>query len=193
MVTREVSKYQDKIITIPNILSFFRVCLIPFFVWLYTFKESYFWAAVILFVSAVTDVVDGIIARKFNMISDLGKVFDPIADKVTQFVTLVCLAERFKYMIIPLSIMAIKEIFTGITSLVVINRSDEVHGAVWHGKLTTVLLYSTMILHIIWWGIPPLVSNVSITLSISMMIFSGVLYISRNFAILKDCKEQKNS
>lgn len=75
--------YQKKILTIPNILSFFRLCLIPVIIWLYTEKQDYFWTLLVLLLSAVTDIVDGIIARKCNMISDFGKAFDPIADKLT--------------------------------------------------------------------------------------------------------------
>ena len=78
------NKYKNKILTIPNILSFFRLCLIPVIVWLYIGRENYFWTLVILIPSGITDIVDGIIARKCNMISDFGKAFDPIADKLTQ-------------------------------------------------------------------------------------------------------------
>ena len=81
MATDGTNTYQKKIITIPNILSFFRLCLIPVIVWLYTVKQDYLWTLLILLLSAITDIVDGIIARKFNMISDFGKAFDPVADK----------------------------------------------------------------------------------------------------------------
>lgn len=74
------SGYKNKILTIPNVLSFFRLCLIPIIVWLYISKEDYFWTLMVLLFSGLTDVVDGIIARKCNMISDFGKAFDPIAD-----------------------------------------------------------------------------------------------------------------
>src|SRR5699024_12022303 len=69
---------QSKILTIPNLLSFFRLCLIPVFMWLYCVDRNYLWTGIILIISGLTDTVDGIIARKFNMISDLGKVLDPI-------------------------------------------------------------------------------------------------------------------
>ena len=96
------SKYKDKILTIPNILSFFRICLIPVIVWLYIGKEDYSLTLIILILSGFTDVVDGIIARKCNMISDFGKAFDPIADKLTQAAMLCCLVVRFQHMMIPL-------------------------------------------------------------------------------------------
>ena len=85
---------QSRILTIPNLLSFFRLCLIPVFMWLYCVEKNYLWTGIILILSGLTDTVDGIIARKFNMISDLGKVLDPIADKLTQAAMLFCLLTR---------------------------------------------------------------------------------------------------
>ena len=78
------SKYEKKIVTIPNILSFFRICLLPVIVWLYGVENNYVWAGYILILSGVTDMADGYIARHFHMISNLGKILDPIADKLTQ-------------------------------------------------------------------------------------------------------------
>ena len=66
-------KYKHKIITIPNVLSFFRLLLIPVIVWLYIVKKDPIWTMAILALSSITDIVDGIIARKCNMISDFGK------------------------------------------------------------------------------------------------------------------------
>lgn len=191
MEKNQTSKYQHKVVTVPNILSFFRLCLIPVFVWLYSIKDEYSAATAVLFLSGATDIVDGFIARRFNMISDFGKALDPVADKLTQIVTLFCLCSRFRYMMIPLIILIVKEVFSGIVSLIAINRSDEVQGAVWHGKLTTVLLYSTIVLHIIWWGLPSFISNISILLCGGMLIFSGVLYAIRNFTIIKKCSKEK--
>ncbi|MDD4773665.1 MAG: CDP-alcohol phosphatidyltransferase family protein [Eubacteriales bacterium] len=71
---------ESRVITIPNILSFFRICLIPVIVWLYIVKENSIWAGYLLILSGVTDIIDGFIARNFHMISNLGKVLDPIAD-----------------------------------------------------------------------------------------------------------------
>ena len=74
-MSNKVSKdYQDKIITIPNVLSFFRLCLIPLIIWLYCFKREYVLTILVYGVSGLTDVIDGAIARKFNKISNFGKI-----------------------------------------------------------------------------------------------------------------------
>ena len=73
--------------TIPNILSCFRIVLIPVFVWQYINvpdDQIALWPILILILSGITDILDGFIARRFNMISDLGKMLDPVADKMTR-------------------------------------------------------------------------------------------------------------
>ena len=179
------SRYKNKILTIPNVLSFFRLCLIPIIVWLYISKEDYFWTLMVLSLSGLTDVVDGIIARKCNMISDFGKVFDPIADKLTQAAMLCCLVVRFNYMLIPLGMLVIKEVVTGITALISIKKTEQVEGAVWHGKLTTVVLYLMMAVHLVWFNIPTTVSLIMVGVCIGIMIMSFIMYSVRNIKAIK--------
>lgn len=180
------AKYQNKIITIPNILSFFRLCLIPVIVWLYCFKRDYFRTTLVLLLSGVTDIADGIIARKFSMISNFGKAFDPVADKLTQISVLFCLVTRFKFMLVPLILLVIKEIFAAVSGLIAIKKTGKVVGAVWHGKINTVLLYAVMIVHVIWFDIPALFSDILISLCIAMIIISWVLYGIQNIKRIKN-------
>lgn len=179
------SRYKNKILTVPNVLSFFRLCLIPIIVWLYISKEDYFQTLMVLLLSGLTDVVDGIIARKCNMISDFGKAFDPIADKLTQAAMLCCLVVRFNYMLIPLGMLVIKEIVTGITALISIKKTEQVEGAVWHGKLTTVVLYLMMAVHLVWFNIPTTVSLIMVGMCIGIMIMSFIMYSVRNIKAIK--------
>ena len=173
-----------KLWTIPNLLSFFRLCLIPVMVWLYTVRENYIFTMLVLVLSGITDVADGIIARNLNMVSDFGKAFDPIADKLTQVAMMFCLVTRFPWMILPLVLMVIKELFTGITGLLTIRKTGKVEGAVWHGKVTTVLLYTMMGIHLVWFAIPPLLSGFLIGISTGMMLLSAVGYGIRNIKML---------
>ena len=182
---------QSRILTIPNLLSFFRLCLIPVFMWLYCVEKNYLWTGIILIISGLTDTVDGIIARKFNMISDLGKVLDPIADKVTQAAMLFCLLTRFPLMIAPLALMVVKEFFMGVTGLLVIQKTGKVFGADWHGKVNTWLLYAMMILHVFWYNIPDIVSKVLIGICVVMMLISLVLYGRHNLKALKETEPEK--
>ena len=182
------NKYKDKILTIPNILSFFRICLIPVIVWLYIGKEDYLLTLIILILSGITDVVDGIIARKCNMISDFGKAFDPIADKLTQAAMLCCLVSRFSHMMIPLGILVVKEVFTGITALISIKKTDKVEGADWHGKLTTVSLYLMMGIHLLWCKIPTSASLIMVGMCVGIMLMSFIMYSVRNIKAIQSVK-----
>lgn len=176
---------QGRIITIPNILSFFRICLLPVLVWLYCVERNDLWTMLVLLLSGATDLADGFIARKFHMVSDLGKVLDPIADKLTQGVMLACLIVRFPLMAVPFSLMLVKEMFMGITGLLAIRRTGKVFGARWHGKAATCLLYFTVILHVAWPGIPAAASGISIAACVLMMAVSLIYYAIDNIKALR--------
>lgn len=182
-----------KIFTIPNVMSLFRIALIPFFMYLYINHRDNS-AFCILVLSGLTDVVDGFIARKFNMISAVGKALDPISDKLTQCAMLYCLLTRFKAMWVPFILLIIKELFAGVAAFLAIRSTGEVHGADWHGKLTTLSLYAMMSLHILWPSMPPLLSNLLIGACVVLMVMSTVLYSIRNLGMfLKIKREEKDA
>lgn len=178
-------KKQNQILTIPNLMSFFRLCLIPLIIWLYHGKHMYGLAALALVVSGITDVADGYVARHFNMVSDFGKALDPVADKLTQFSMLVCLAVRFQWIMVPVVLIFLKEVTTGILKMVVIRKTGVVEGAEWHGKLTTVLLYLTIFIHIVWYDIPKTWSVALTVVCTAMMLISFILYGVHNVKMLK--------
>lgn len=189
--TDRASKYEKRIITIPNIFSFFRICLIPVLVWLYGVEHDYMWAGYILILSGITDMVDGYIARHFHMVSNLGKILDPIADKLTQGVMLMCLVMRFPLMIVPFVLLIAKEIYMSVSGILVIQRTGIVCGAAWHGKATTCFLYGTMILHVFWHEITPMVSAVCIIACAALIGVSFVLYAIRNAKLLKSSVQKR--
>ncbi|MDO4483497.1 MAG: CDP-alcohol phosphatidyltransferase family protein [Clostridia bacterium] len=179
MSTNSPNPYQHKIITIPNLISLFRLLLIPLFAWLYM-KGEYAWTVAVLGISGLSDIADGIIARKCNMTSDLGKVLDPVADKLTQFVMMLCLLTRFPSMRTPLIVLIVREITNALTGAMVIRKTGMVLGAEWHGKAATVMIYIMMLTHVIWYSIPVNVSGLLCTLATLMIIISLVLYTRRN-------------
>lgn len=185
-------KYYNKILTVPNVLSFFRLALIPVIIWLYIAKGEYVLTAGLIVLSGATDVIDGFIARRFNMVSALGKALDPVADKLTQCAMLICLVFRFPLMLLPLGLLVVKELFSGITGLVIIKQSGKVYSALWHGKATTVLLYVLLLTHVLWTNIPQALSEVMILATLSMMIISFILYGTRNLALIKAAKTGVN-
>lgn len=184
---------KNQVLTIPNILSFFRLALIPVIVWLYVFENSAEWTTVVFLISGLTDIADGFIARQFNMVSDFGKAIDPLADKLTQLVMLFCLMTRFPLIILPITVMIIKEVGAFVLRLIVYKKTERVDSADWHGKANTVLLYAIMLLHILWVNIPVEISTVCIVATTAMMIFSSTLYSVAGAKILIDHQRSNRS
>lgn len=114
---------KEELFTIPNILTYIRLIAIPFFVWMmaeYAVDKDalkYLWAGIGIFVFAeITDVCDGYIARRFNQISDIGKILDPIADKALQCIAMLMLCICGNLHWIFAVVIIVKEIYMGITS-----------------------------------------------------------------------------
>lgn len=124
---------KSRVLTVPNLLSAFRLLLVPVIVWLYCGEENYPLTACALLLSGATDIADGFIARRFHMVSDLGKVLDPVADKLTQAAALACLLTRFPAVWWLLGVLMGKEIIMASMGIFVIRRTGVVHGAEWHG------------------------------------------------------------
>ena len=182
------------VFTIPNILSMIRICLIPFIVWYYfdtTIEYNLLIVMGLVMVSGLTDVVDGFIARRFNMISEVGKILDPIADKLTQASVVFCLCTKHTVLIPLVIIIVIKELFMLIGTLVILNDVDaETPYARWWGKLATVLLYAIMVLVIIsdYFGgfIPDIVITFLSSVAIAFVFFAFLSYL--NIFFKKDNK-----
>ena len=177
-----------KILTIPNLLSAFRILLIPVIAYLYCVKGRSDLTFYVLLLSGATDIVDGFIARRFHMISDLGKALDPIADKLTQAVVILCLAFTYPAMAVLLVILLVKELIMGILGLVVLKKTGSVHGAKWHGKLTTCLIDTAMAAHILCSSMPSAVSYGLIGLCIASIAASLILYTIGYQALLTEAK-----
>ena len=144
-----IKDWKKEVFTIPNMLSLFRLVLIPIYVVIYlnaTELREYFIAAAILAVSCLTDMIDGKIARHFNMISTLGKILDPIADKATQFTLTLCLSIKYPVLRFVLVLFVIKEGFQGIVGLVNLKRGKILPGALMAGKVCTTILFISLIL-----------------------------------------------
>lgn len=175
---------RKQLFTIPNLLSLLRLCMIPLIIWLYCTQKNYALTAVVLVLSGLTDMVDGYIARRFNMVTDLGKALDPVADKLTQASVMFCLLSRFRMMLVPLLLLIFKEVCNGVMSLVVIKKTGKVCGADWHGKVCTWLLYAMMFVHIVWFDISREWTTALIGICVIMMTFSFALYMVRNYKML---------
>ncbi len=181
-------------LTIPNFLSLIRLLMIPLIIWLYVGKKDYNLTAVVIVLSGLTDIVDGFIARTFNMVSDVGKVLDPIADKLTQAALMFCLASRYKLLWVPIVIFIIKESFMLLFGYITLEVTDKINSARWYGKVNTVVLYSVMTALIFFPDIKPDVASFLIGFCVAVMLVALILYISFYIGILTEHskKNQEN-
>ena len=129
---------------IPNILTIIRFILIPF-IYISVLSKHYLAALIIFSISALTDILDGYIARKYNYITDIGKLIDPLADKLTQISLLLSLAILGLLPWWIFAIVFIKELVLVISASVLYSRKDVVVYSKWYGKLATTLFYLAIV------------------------------------------------
>ena len=182
-------KIKEEFFTIPNMLSILRLLLIPVIVYLYCFKKDTTWTLILVIFSSLTDVVDGFIARRFNMITDFGKFIDPVADKATQLTVFFCLVTRYPLMLLPFIVLLVKELSSLALRLWVYKKTELVEGAHWHGKMSTTIVIVIIISHLIWPEMHPSISEFMIYFSTIFMVYSGILYALESFDMLKNGKK----
>ena len=169
--------------SIPNILSYFRLMLIPLFIVLYV-QEDFTEALITLAASGLSDILDGRIARKYDMVTDLGKVLDPVADKLTQCAMMLCVAMRYPAMWWLLGLHVVKELIMLVMGWYVLKRTDTVNSAIWAGKLCTGVIYAVMMLHVILPHLPQPVSVGCTIVCAGLIVLSLIVYTARYVKIL---------
>lgn len=191
---------------IPNILTITRFLLIPLII-MFAIENDYVAVVIVLTISGITDILDGFIARKFNFVSDFGKLIDPLADKATQISILVTLALKS---IIPLWIIVIVVIkeFLMVAGASFLYGKELVVSSKWYGKLSTVLFYVAIVssMVILYWNgtivakydsMPrlPEFATYIYYLAIIATIFSFVMYIKAFYVkdYVKDAIKQEDS
>ena len=167
---------KKQILTIPNLLSVVRIALIPVIVWLYSYEKNYYAAIGVIVLSAATDIVDGWIARRFNMISDFGKALDPLADKLTQAALLLCLLSEYRLMWGLIVVFVLCEITKFTLGIIIAKKHDEVNGAKWYGKANTVIIYTTMMALILFPQMNDVLANTLLLFCGAVMIIAHTLY-----------------
>lgn len=130
--------------SIPNIISLLRICLVPVFTALYL-QGRVMQAMAVLLLCAASDVLDGAIARRFNMVTELGKVLDPVADKLIQAAMMLCAASVTPSVWLLLGMHVLREAALSLLGLHVLRVTGRVYGARWYGKLCTAAIYAVMI------------------------------------------------
>lgn len=168
-------KSRNKNLTVPNALSVLRIVIVPFFAWSFLNGQLVV-AAALLVLSGLSDMFDGLIARKFNQITELGKILDPFADKLTQGVVAFCLAVRFPMIGPVLGLFIAKELLMLCCALVLLKKHKRPGGAKWYGKVATVLFYVSVCVIVVMDGLQLAPSPaVFYGVSFFMLIVTGIM------------------
>ncbi len=179
-----IKDWKKEIFTVPNLLSIFRLVLIPIYVAIYLNAQStadYYLAAGILAVSCLTDLIDGKIARHFHMISALGKLLDPVADKATQFTLIICLTMKYRVLWYLVGLFIIKEGFQLIAGGISYRRGKVLKGALLSGKICTTILFVSLILMVMLPDLSVKAVNIIAVVDALFMLAAFIDYIIAYF------------
>lgn len=174
-----IKDWKKDLFTVPNMLSLFRLLLIPVYMVIYLGAEDvtdHFIAAGILAVSCLTDMFDGKIARHFNMISTVGKILDPLADKATQFSLIVCLALKYPPLLSLVCLFVVKESFQLIAGILTLRSGKMLDGALISGKICTTVLFISLILMVLFPTLKPLYVHIIIVVDGLVMLIAFIDY-----------------
>ncbi len=179
-----IKNWKKEIFTIPNVLSFFRLALIPVYMVIYfnaDGPEDYYLSAGILAVSCLTDLIDGKIARHFNMMSTVGMILDPIADKATQFTLIICLASQYPVLWHLVVLFVIKESFQLIAGGITLRKGKILDGALLPGKICTTVLFVSLIVMVMIPNMENWIVRLIVLLDAAFMVISFVSYVLAYF------------
>jgi cardiolipin synthase len=167
-----------KFFMIPNIITTFRLFLVPLFAYLMLVYDSIFGACIVFVISGVSDVIDGIIARKCNMITDTGKVYDPLVDKLMQLTVIFAFAARDFIPLWVLIIIMAKELAMIAAGLVLYVKKIIVQ-ARWFGKLSTVVFYAVILMLVVFKDASVQFTTALLSVLVATILFSALAYFAQ--------------
>lgn len=178
---------------LPNKITMFRIVMIPVFIIL-LMNGYFYWSAAVFVIASLSDALDGHIARKYNLISNFGKIMDPLADKLLVTAALICLVELSEIPAWMVIVILAREF--AITALRTVAASEGVViAAAKSGKLKTITQMVAIISILIknypfkMWGIP--FDRYALWAAVAMTIISGLDYIIKNKEIFLMDKGEK--
>lgn len=169
------TNWRKEIQTIPNLLSIFRILLLPIYFY-FVLRQSFYVAGTIIVVSGLSDYLDGVIARRYNQVTDLGKVLDPFADKLTQLFLILSMAWYRPWLWLLFGLFLIKEGFMFVAGLIGLSKNIKLSGAKWYGKVATAVIYVGMILLLLFPELPTLWVRVIFAVITYGLLQSFILY-----------------
>ncbi|MDL2286948.1 CDP-alcohol phosphatidyltransferase family protein [Eubacteriales bacterium OttesenSCG-928-G02] len=167
---------------IPNILSVLRILMVPAFIFMFfsNIKNNHIYSLAIFIIAAMTDALDGYLARKNGWISDIGKILDPVADKLMHVSAFICLAIKQNSIIWLVVLIVVKELLMVIGGSILLKKRRDLVVSLWYGKMTTIILAFSVACMIIYCNNTTVVTVLSIISGLSV-IFSLIMYYIKVF------------
>lgn len=173
---------------LPNLLSVFRLCLVPIFALVYFSNSvhSGLFAVIIYGIAALSDILDGKIARKYNMTSTLGKILDPLGDKLMTLVVLICITVDRVVPFWAIIILVIKESLMGIGGLILYKKISDMPPSNYFGKCSTIVFFAVCVILIILKDvISQIGAAIMISVAIAVTLVAFVSYVIKFARIMK--------
>lgn len=183
-----------EVFSIPNIMCYFRILLIPVFCALYLRAEKpedYLLAGGVVLLSSLTDLFDGKVARRFNMVTQLGKVLDPVADKLTHAALAVCLAVRYPLMWLLIALMVMKEGYMAVMGCLFLRKGKMIDGAMWFGKVCTATLFVGLMVLFLFPGLDITVVDTLIGVMMVVMLYTLIKYVALYRRMWRETREER--
>ncbi len=171
---------------IPNTLSLLRLAMVPLFA--VTFfqpsPQSRFWAAGIYALAFLTDIADGYLARRLDQITRLGRILDPLADKLMTFTVITCIAAAGIIPVWAVVVFFLKEAVMGLGAMSMLHKVDDVIPANWMGKISTGVFFVVCAALVLFPAIPGFWATVMISLALVFAVLALLYYLWLYLSIL---------
>jgi cardiolipin synthase len=184
--------FKSKLKYIPNILSGMRILLVPVFIYLFFahYPERIYIPLCVFLFAGMTDIIDGYLARRNSWITNLGKLLDPLADKLMQCSVLVCFAIKIPVLWWLAGMFVLKELFMICGALIVLKKIKVTVKSHWYGKITTAVFYAIAFLVFIF-GLDGKAAIAIFMPALILELFCVVMYVLDTLRINAELKKEK--
>ena len=164
---------------VPNLLSLLRLAMVPVFAAVFFLPDpsARSWAAGVYALAFVTDIADGWIARHFHQVTRLGRILDPLADKLMTFTVIVCITAAGIIPLWAVVVFFLKEAAMGVGALSMYHKTEDVIPSNWLGKVSTGVFFVVCAALVLFPGIPSSWATGLITLALVLTILAFVSYL----------------
>lgn len=181
----------NEIFTIPNMISFTRILLIAPFIIFFVMGE-YLIAFSFIVLSGLSDCIDGFLARKLNQISELGKLLDPVADKLTLVAVVICLGILIPQIMPIVVVLVCKDVLMLIGGCYLLKKGIKPPASKWYGKVATIVFYISVVIIVFFRGFLEyeiyLLTIILLSLTFAVMMFALIKYAM----VFKDLLKEKS-